>query len=244
MCNHFSSIGFRIFSRQEFQELINKYSKDSKWIPTYFGGAYLYYTTPEGCEIWGQVYPDDKIIGGQPHFNGRSRYRVLIDDMQYVKGMPLDGQLICATADEDLEAMFVVNIPNFRQHAALLTKNSIATLQITAIAEAVHLSKNTSEFSDSGYGSMSPDGSMISSGMFVPDDKDPLPRAILTGRIKMVKNIINTKTGYSFYSLEISTYGGTMDVVIDPKLLQDEPIEEGIIGGQFYFSGKVIDPLA
>lgn len=94
MANNFGSIGFRVNSQEDMMRMVANAAKDSKPVPTYIGGAYLHYSTPEKSELWIQVSPDREFIGCNPHFAGISRLGVTIDRIITGDCTPLDGRLL------------------------------------------------------------------------------------------------------------------------------------------------------
>jgi hypothetical protein len=51
----------------------------------------------------------------------------------------------------------------------------------------------------------------------------------------------NQRTKANFYWFLVETLGGEIDVVADPKLIASEPQLGGVVSGQFWLSGRLIE---
>ncbi len=245
MPNHFASIGFSVGSPAELEQLVS--GLHARNLPTPIGGAYLYYNTPEGCELWSQLDPDGRLVGCNPHFSGRSRYQVHVGQVESVGGTPLDGQLRGRLGEEELAVPIVIDVPDFRLSVARLQLPVQATLQVAAFPHELGVFSNEEAFRRSPMGELSPDGALIPSGTFEPGGgaiEPPRPVAIFAGRIQSVRYLTNSQTGRPFYGLEVRTLGGTVDVVATPEQAGGQPQVNGIVAGSFHLSGRLIEPLS
>ena len=100
MASNFSSVGFDIGSEKELHAVVRRLLPAAKAVPTYVGGAYLQYQSPEGCELWAQFSPDRELIGCNPHFAGDTQFRVHVTAVQDHGATPLDGQLIAELIED------------------------------------------------------------------------------------------------------------------------------------------------
>ena len=69
----------------------------------------------------------------------------------------------------------------------------------------------------------------------------PRPIANFCREIKEFELKTNELSGENFYWFLVETSGGEIDVVADVKLVPIEPQIGGIVSGQFWLSGKIID---
>ena len=257
MASNFSNLGFRIDSPQMLHETATTVADRSTPVPTYVGGAYLHFATPEGAELWIQVSPNKELIGCNPHFAGGRHSspdggfeveitRIISDD-----GAPLDGRLYGTIASEEASGCPIVfDVPNFRQHAARLTLPTRARVQLVALPHEFKASPSEDSFradqaSLAGGADMAAE-SFIPSGTFKPDGEviePPIAQAVLTGRILTCEQRTNSFSGLPFHALTVKTLGGVLDIAVDPQLASDELVVGGIIFGSFWLSGRLLSPL-
>lgn len=257
MASTFSNLGFRIESPQQFHYLAMRAALSSTPIPTYVGGAYLHFTSPEGVELWIQFSPDKELIGCNPHFAGRTQpphdagFAVEITRIISVEGAPLDGRLVGTMASEDAcGCPIVFDVPDFRQYAARLTLPTHARVQLAALPGEFRASPTEDAFradqaSMTGAPGMAAE-SFIPSGTFKPDGaviEPPLPQAVLTGRILACERRTNSFSKLPFYALTVRTLGGVIDMAVDPSFVSSAPVVGGIVFGSFWLSGRLLEPL-
>jgi hypothetical protein len=73
------------------------------------------------------------------------------------------------------------------------------------------------------------------------DDAQPIALAYITGIVREVHVRRNEWNGEAYFWLLIDTYGGEIDVVADMRLFDTVPVVDGIIQGEFYISGQLIN---
>lgn len=246
MATNFSSVGFDISSEKALQAAIRELLPASKAVPTYVGGAYLHYQSPEGCELWAQFSPDRELIGCNPHFAGSARFRIHVTAVQDHGATPLDGQLIAELVDDQAGVPVVINVPDYRQYAARLQPPVNAVVQIAAIAQELSVFASEEELARSPLHGLAASGAMIPSGTFLPGGArrhPPLPLAVLAGRVLRAERRVNTAGKLPFCIIEVRTLGGVLDVVADPEYVPSEPLPGHIVVGSFFLSGRLIEPL-
>lgn len=246
MAMNFSSIGFSLDGPEELEPLLQQVKEEFRAFPTHIGGAYLCYATPEGAELWAQFSPDKQLIGCHPHYRGATSFSVAVEALQEHSDAPLDGQIRGSLIEDEPGVPIVINVPDFRQHAARLTVPVEARLQIAAIAQELTVCASLEEFRNTPMGDLDSEGAMIPSGTFTPDGESihpAAPLAIFSGRILRTARVTNSQSGSPFYTFQVKTLGGVIDVVADPEHVGQEPREGGVIAGSFFLSGRLLEPL-
>ena len=257
MASNFSNIGLHIGSPQEFQELATKAASRSTPVPTFVGGAYLHFSTPEGVELWIQISPDKEIVGCNPHFVGGSRhlsaggFAVDVTRIVSIDGAPLDGRLVGTIAGEEASGCPIVfDVPDFRQYAARLTLPTRVRCQIAAFPHEFTASPTEEAFHADQAAKLSGPGmaaeSFIPSGTFRPGGETiepPEAQAVLAGRILAAERRTNSFSGHPFYALSVKTLGGVIDMPVDPQLISSTPVAGGVVFGSFWLSGRLLEPL-
>ena len=212
-------------------------------------GIYLKFSDESGAEIYLQGNANQELVGFNPHFAGKSRRKVGLTKKIERDSSELDGgyRAWANPSDETGEYPFVFDVPDF-----LLTEKTefpkVCEIQLTAFA-----SNEFEIFADEkDYYALQNDEtkiaakSFIPSGLFTPDEnaapiEPPRPIGIFAGEIREFEVLTNKVSGVKFYSFLVETLGGEVDVVADPKLVKEEPKIGGIISGQFWLSGKILD---
>lgn len=246
MASNFSSVGFDITSEAALNGVVQDLLPASKSVPTYVGGAYLHYQSPEGCELWTQFSPDRELIGCNPHFAGSTRFRVRVTAVQDHGATLLDGQLIGELLEDEPGVPIIINVPDYRQYAARLQPPVDAVVQVAAIAQELSLFASEDELARSPMQGLAADGAMIPSGTFLPDGRrrnPPMPLAVLVGRALQAERRVNSVGKLPFYVIQVKTLGGTLDVLADVEYVSSTPSPGHIVAGSFFLSGRLLDPL-
>jgi hypothetical protein len=252
--SNLSDIGFPVQSEQDVNVLITETIKyvESIKCPQ---GFYLRFADASGAEIYLQGNNEQELIGFNPHFAGVSRRTVGLTQAIERDSSPLDGGFH-AWANPSGEASeisgdypFVFDLPDFQLNEIKVFPH-ICEIQLTAFASndleiyADEKAYADSQESDIKYASKS----FIPTGLFAFDEADETidlsvvrPIGKLAGEIKEYELKTNELSGEKFYWFLVETLGGEIDVVADVKLIKDEPRVGGIVSGQFWLSGKVIE---
>ena len=257
MASNFSNIGLQISSPQEFQELVTKAASRSTPVPTFVGGAYLHFSTPEGVELWAQMSPNKELVGCNPHFVGDSPqlpdpgFAVDVTRIINIDGAPLDGRIVGTIASADASGCPIVfDVPDFRQHAARLTLPTRAKFQVAAFPHDLTASASEDAFHADQAARLGGPGmaaeSFIPSGTFKPGGgtiEPPEAHAVLAGRILAAERRINSMSGRPFYALSVKTLGGVIDMPVDPQLISGAPVVGGVVFGSFWLSAQLLEPF-
>jgi hypothetical protein len=217
-------------------------------------GFYLIYTDQSGAEIYLQGNFDQELIGFNPHFAGKSRFKVGLTRMIERDSSELDGgfHAWANPKDENVEVSgeypFVFDVPDFRS-VEIAAYPQTREIQLTAFAShdfkvfAGEEDYQQAQESELDYASKM----FVPVGLFAFDDANDSvdlsavrPVGMFAGEIKEIELKTNALSGEKFYWLLVETYGGEVDVVVDPKYVPAEPQIGGIVSGTFWLSGKVL----
>lgn len=252
--SNLSDIGFPVQSEQDVNVLITETIKfvESIKCPQ---GFYLRFADASGAEIYLQGNNEQELIGFNPHFAGKSHRTVGLMQAIERDSSPLDGgfHAWANPRDEDVETSgdypFVFDVPDFRLNE-ITNFPQICEIQLTAFA-----SNDFQMFADEkSYDDSQESELKDASKFFIPvgllafdesDDRLDLsvvrPIGKFAGEIKEFELKINELSGEKFYCFLVETLGGEVDVVADAKLIAIEPKIGGIVSGQFWLSGKIIN---
>lgn len=250
--SNLSDIGFPVRGEQDINEMIQNVARDVDEIRC-FNGFYYKFTDESGAEIYLQTNPGQELIGFNPHFAGKSRRKVGLTKSVERDSSDLDGGFYAWANPSDVkpesgEYPFVFDVPDFRA-AGKVKLPQIFEIQLTAFASNdFQLYESATSFADSQT-SAPPIAakSFIPNGLFTAGNppepiEPPRPFGILSGEIREFELKINRLSGESFYWFLVETFGGEIDVVADPKLAASAPQIGGILHGQFWLSGKLLNP--
>ena len=249
--SNLSDIGFPTPDEQAINEMIMHVLEVAKPFQVR-QGFYLVYTDSSGAEIYLQGNFNQELVGFNPHFAGKSRRRVGLTRAIERDSSELDGgfHAWANPSDENVENSgeypFVFDVPDFRA-VEIMEFPRVAEIQLTAFA-----SNDLKVFeSVEDYQAAQESEFQYASKMFVPvglfdftnenwdENNTPRPVGKLAGEIKQFELRTNELSGEKFYWLLVETYGGDVDVVVDPKYVPNEPNIGYIVSGTFWLSGRI-----
>jgi hypothetical protein len=250
--SNLSDIGFPVRGEQDINEMIQNVARDVDEIRC-FNGFYYKFTDESGAEIYLQTNPGQELIGFNPHFAGKSRRKVALAKTIERDSSDLDGGFYVwanpaeENTPESGEYPFVFDVPDFRAAGKIKLPQNFE-IQLTAFASnEFQLFENAQVYFDSQNSELKIAAkSFIPNGLFTADNPPeavdpPRPFGIIAGEIKEFELKTNKLSGEKFYWFLIETLGGEIDVVADPKLVSAEPNSGGILQGQFWLSGKLLN---
>ncbi len=149
---------------------------------------------------------------------------------------------------------FVFDSPDFRAYDDLKLP-SLAVIQLAAFAyqAAVYESIEAYELAQAAESEQQSNGeqaptfaaqSFVPVGLFPSEGEEetiPEPVAMFTGTILKTELKENELTGLAYHYALVETFGGQIDVVIDPEVVNVAPVVGGIIHGTFLLSGRLLD---
>jgi len=247
--SQFSAIGFTVASGEDLAALASRVAERADTIDA-AGGQYLKWAPPSGEQLWLQVRRNGDAMGMNPHFQGKSSVRVAVEArIARDTHTPLDGTFLAwanprAGAASGGDYPFVFDCPDAATHDAL-TLPATLTAQIAAFAQqiTVYDSRAAYDAAQAAQGLSFQSRSFIPSGLISPSGEPVTPpesHALIAGQVIEASERRNAVTGQPFWWALVDTVGGTFDVVIDPALLSNLPIEAGnVISGWFWLSGRL-----
>ena len=247
--SNFSNLGFKITTQEEFYQLLEYVHQLSKQIKVK-EGKYSVFTDRSGAQLYLQFNSNDEFIGVNPHFEGKSKFKVYITDKITNEESGFDGAMKGwadpdDTHDEPSGAYpLVFDIPDFKIISSLKVPKIVA-IQLIAFAQEINFYDSEKDFHRSQTKDLKiASKSFIPSGLFSLYEKveksPPEAEGILSGLIKDFELKKNEVTSENFYWLLVDTLGGEVDVVADTGFFDNPPVKNGIIHGQFYLTGRFL----
>lgn len=251
--SNLSDIGFPVRGEEDVNEMIQTVAKDVVEVPC-LNGFYYRFTDDSGAEIYLQTNQGQELIGFNPHFAGKSKRKVTLTKNIERDSSELDGGFHAwanpseENNPESGEYPFVFDVPDYRTIGRIKFPQNFE-IQLTAFASnEFKIYESEEDYLDSQNSEVKfAAKSFVPSGLFSPNEnasaiEPPRPFGIFTGEIKEYELKTNSLTGEKFYRFLVETLGGEVDVVADIKLIETEPKIGGVLSGQFWLSGRLIDP--
>ena len=244
MPSQFSTIGFSITSGEDLAALASQVADKADRISTP-PGEYLKWAPPSGEQLWLQISPEGDAMGMSAHFAGKSSVRVAVEArVARPSHTPLDGTFLAwanppAGAPVGGDYPFAFDCPDAATHLDLALPATI-TAQVAAFAQQVSLYDSPAAFTSSQG---SPSRSFIPSGLVSPSGEPVSPpesHALIAGHVLEADTRLNAVSGTPYWWALVDSLGGTFDVVIDPKLLPDQPRSGQVMSGWFWLSGRLL----
>lgn len=241
MANHFSSLGFRVHDEETFTDFVELAMKHAS-SPKRKGMRALCWEVLPGLEVWMQADNTGEVVSCNIHYFGRTRLKGRVAGHLRAEEQDLDGALHLEV-NPDGEAFdypLIVDIPNFATviHRADLAK--VITVQVTAFSHGMEVFETEEAFLASQNDEVKLDAkSLVPTGAF--NEEGPRPEAMISGKILVVEELKNPMTGDAFWHLEVETFGGCVDVVADPELVEGTPAVGAILHGSFWMSARIPD---
>jgi hypothetical protein len=245
MPTHFSSIGMPVKTVEDMIELINKAVKSALTISCE-SGHYLKWKSKTGVELWLHMDNNDKIIGLKPFYNGESNFptgiikRVQREDENEFEGAYYGWANPPKNEPETGYYPFVFDCVNIAANNISLP--CILNIKLSAFANEIDIFVDEEEFKScqKKEAPIAPK-CFIPSGTFGNEPFELRPEALFTGIILNYKMLTNELTNKKYYWIKTETFGGIIDVVVEPELIKRKIKINGVISGVFYLYGKIIE---
>jgi hypothetical protein len=256
--SQFSSIGFRVSTGEDLAALASQVADRAETIDA-ADGQYLKWAPPTGEQLWLQVKRTGDAMGMNPHFEGPSVMRALLEArITRQTHTPLDGTFLAwanppADGSAGGDYPFAFDCPDAAVNDALALP-AIVPLQIAAFAQQITVHDSEAAFrayqvaqgrareGATSTGTHFDSRSFVPSGLISPSGEPVTPpeaHALIAGHVIVASPRMNSVTGHPFWWALVDTLGGTFDVVVEPPLLAG-PIHPGnIVSGWFWLSGRI-----
>lgn len=244
MASHYSSIGVSVDSEDDLEALVEKAAYNAE-IFSVGSGEYLRWQDASGAALILQVDRGRNLIGAHPHFFGETGLTARVTGRVHRRDQTaMDGAFHAWASPDHLHDQegaypFVFDCPEALRFDRFRLP-CVAEVQLAAFAHEVSVFASDEEHAaaqteEPHFASQS----FIPIGLFGDRDEGPQALALLTGRIRRQSRRVNRLTGSPFCWAEVETYEATIDVVMDPTLLNAEPRSGGVISGTFWLSGQL-----
>jgi hypothetical protein len=251
--SYFSSIGFPI-ALEEFKPLVTYAAEKGETVEAGHG-TYVRWSTNTGAELWLKFDRDRSFIGVDPHFSGAARMRIRLEDrVERADRTVLDGAFYGwpdpSGSDPELgDYPLVFDAPDYDLYGALELP-AVVDVQLAAFALVLKAFSNDEQYAASRAGAMMAVESFFPSGLFenktgqegelVPAEQ-PQALVVLSGRVLNTSQLTNPATRSQYFWARVRTYGGEIEVVASPDVVEGTLIQGGVINGLFWLSGLLLE---
>jgi hypothetical protein len=254
-----------VSTNDDMIKLFDYASKNAEKIPCNGIGYYSKWLSKTGAELWIHVNKSDEIIGVNPFYDGQSNFSIGIINKVKTNNEKYND-FVCllyawVNPNDDLDGgdtQVIFDCVNI----AAVGKIEIPCkkiIKLSAFAHELSVFPNEENYKfeqEKQYGKIRlASKSFFPTGLFSPNECNDvkeneteyesfemIPEAVFTGIILDYKEYKNEITQNNFFWIKTETYGGIIDVLADPTLIEKELKKNGIISGVFYMYGKIIDP--
>ena len=152
----------------------------------------------------------------------------------------MDGSVYCQSVEGQYP--FVADIPDMKVHN--ITYPTTCNIQLSAFAHNIDIYESEEDYDKKN--TSEPKFAMehfIPTGLFADEGQPATAHAMFGGIIKTAEKRKNPVTGLEFYHALVKTFGGEIDVVISPDLIENGTALEKdyILTGYFWLSAKISD---
>ncbi|PTX64824.1 hypothetical protein C8P63_10141 [Melghirimyces profundicolus] len=248
MSNHFTDVGFRVASEADLSPWIARALREGKPYPTP-SGRYVHWSADGRSELWVQCNPAGEVTGVNPHFAGDGRLNVSLYRGTEPSGIPLEGSFYAwAAPEEDPDRPglypFLFDVPDYERVKSRIRFPETAVVQLTAFAHELHSFRDEASYHNfrEEHGIQFEPESFVSSGLVLAENKkeeETESTAVITGRVLSAETLTGPGE-VAFLHCLVRTRGGTVDMVADPALPDQQPEAGGILQGAFWLSGRIL----
>lgn len=245
MSNHMTAVGFPVSSDGEFDHYVAITQFNGQVIETSVC-VYCRLLAGAGVELWLEEDSQGSPTQMNPHFSGATLMRVRIVNRVVTPRGAIVNNAFEAWADPegDYENQtgaypFVFDSPDFHLYDSMELP-AIEEVQIAAFAENVSVYQSEAEMRAANTGALQyAVEAFVPLHHFAPEGGMTIAYAKISGRVIETRLIENQRTPESFCWARLRTYGGEVDMVADPALLERTPMQGDIVVGHFWLSGRI-----
>jgi hypothetical protein len=198
---------------------------------------YIRWQAGNGAELWLQLDPKEQVVAVAPHYSGQARMRVGVTERREKRenGVLVGGFYSWADLfdDDDPHAgvfPFIFDTPDYLAYADLMLP-AVYEVQVAAFAHALTVYEDEEAY----YGVQRDVRIKIAAESFYPSSGS---YATFSGEVLAAASPLNLATRAPFLSLRVRSFGGEIDVVANPSLV-DGPFRVGnIVTCSCWLSGR------
>ncbi|HEY9786339.1 MAG TPA: hypothetical protein V6D17_13110 [Candidatus Obscuribacterales bacterium] len=248
--NYFTCLGFPVQSEGDLELLAQKALAlgDKLELPQV---TYVRFQDLSGVQLWLLFDKRKNLLDMNPHYAGQSKRLVCLTETVPRQGSDMDGAFYCwaepARVDDPESGLYpyVFDVPDFHTMGKISFPRNWF-VQLTAFAHDMRCHDDEREFADSQFdvvkftpGSFVPTGLYSQAGLKT-DSREAF--GTFAGSVKDCASKTNGLSNLPFWWILVETLGGDVDVVVALDLLNKPPRKGGIVYGDFWLSGRLIDP--
>jgi len=213
-------------------------------------GDYRVWTPGAGAELWVNLHRGDgntrELAGANPHFASDARMNAIVEAIEPNADFALEGEIYAWASpggDEHGLYPFSASVPDFAASLATRSVPFRAELALAGFAHEVRWWANEEAYAASmrdeptGFAATS----IVPVGLFGSNTGRARSQGVVTGTIAASELRYNPATERPFRRLLVETYGGHIDILAAPDLVEGEPIVGGIARATCWLTARIVD---
>lgn len=246
MSDHFRTIGFTL-EREELESLVARAISNGAIIPARHGDYHVW-TPGAGAELWVHTHLVDgrrELAGANPHFNGEARTTAIVEALAPDAEHALEGELYAWASEGDREHglyPFSASVPDFDGSLALRDVPFRTTLALASFAHDLTWWEDESAHARSraDAGDRLPITPIVPLGLFASGTGRARSQAIVTGTVLESETRINPATERAFRRMRVTTYGGDIDILAAPEIVEGLPPVGSIVRATCWLTARIV----
>jgi len=247
MSDHFRTVGFTL-ERGELESLLQRAVDHGKRIEAPHGDYHVY-APGAGAELWVNVYrhADERreLAGANPHFDSDARLRAIVEAVEPNADFALEGEIYAwasAGGEEHGLYPFSASVPDFDAALAARDVPFGAVLAVAGFAHELRWWPSESAYNEALLDEPTAFAatSFVPVGLFGSNTGRARSQVVVTGTIRASEVLFNPATERPFRRLRISMYGGEIDVLAAPALVDGRPAIGGIVRATCWLTARLV----
>jgi hypothetical protein len=245
--DHFRTVGFTL-ERDELASLLQRAIDGGKLIEAPHGD-YRVWTPGAGAELWVNLYRRGdntrELAGANPHFASEARMNAIVEAIEPNADFALEGELYAWASpggDEHGLYPFSASVPDFDASLASLEVPFRTILSLAGFAHELRSWPDEETFAASMRDE--PTGfvatSIVPVGLFGSNTGRARSQGVVTGTVVASELRYNPATERPFRRLLLETYGGQIDVLAAPDIVQGEPAPGGVVRATCWLTARIV----
>jgi len=245
--DHFRTVGFTL-ERDELASLLQR-AIDAGTVIEAPHGDYRVWTPGSGAELWVNLYRRAgdirELAGVNPHFAGEARMSAIVEAIEPNAEFALEGEIYAwasSGGEEHGLYPFSASVPDFDASLAAREVPFRATLALAGFAHDLRWWPDEAAFAaamrdeTTGFAATS----IVPVGLFGANTGRARSQVVVTGTIVAAELRYNPATERPFRYLRLETYGGQIDVLAAPELVEGEPITGGVARATCWLTARIV----
>ncbi|MBX9941033.1 MAG: hypothetical protein K2Y32_17355 [Candidatus Obscuribacterales bacterium] len=246
MTTPLASVGFKIFSAEEAQQLAGTVAERGERVGTALG-YYMVLKTGTRSQLWAKLDEENRPYSICPHYDGDSRTKVLLAQRLKYNNRPLDGRYLAwVNPNSNTPGLgglpgdytVIFECPDYA-YCNFMELPCVTTVQLTAAAKDISIFNSKEEYREYAN-KICAIGSVMTSSTTAASTPAYLPDAYICAEVLQTQVFENPYTHYYFQWALVQAGAAQFDVCVDAAILEIPMVAGGVVAGNFHISGRIV----